>query len=102
MFDAIRTKRFLAALIVSLLLFAGYSVFSERGLLELNRLYRHRNALKADVKELERENTRLVREVGLLRNDPVTIENLARTRLDMVRPGEVVYIFPDAAESATP
>ena len=44
--------------------------------------------------KLEKVNTDLAEEISLFRDDPATIEALARTELGMVREGETVYILP--------
>ena len=56
-----------------------------------------REDLKARINDLEEKNSRLAEEVGLLSNDQTTIESLARIELGLVKPGETVYILPDAA-----
>jgi len=56
-----------------------------------------RDDLRAKVLALEESNVKLTRQVSLLRDDPVTIENLARTELGLVRDGETVYILPERA-----
>ncbi len=59
----------------------------------LGKMVHHRNELRQSVQKLEQDNNRLAMEIGRLRDDPGTLEALARTKLGMVRPGEVVYIF---------
>jgi cell division protein FtsB len=50
--------------------------------------------LEAQIGELERERTRLERQIEEIR-DPASIERLARC-LGMVRPGEIAFVNPDA------
>lgn len=55
-------------------------------------------AMKNTLGELERqkeletiENLRLQREKTLLESDPEYIENIARDKLDLMKPGETIY-----------
>jgi cell division protein FtsB len=41
------------------------------------------------------ENARLREMIGRLRDDPGTIEAIARRELGLVRPGEVLFILKD-------
>lgn len=59
-------------------------------------------ALRTELAELEDQNERrsrevrdLAREVEALRNEPETIERIARDELGMVRADEIVFQFPD-------
>jgi cell division protein FtsB len=63
-------------------------------------LLRQKAALKKDQlalqKELEEEEARtieLMRKIDAARNDPATVERLARERFGLARPGEVVFKF---------
>ena len=46
--------------------------------------------MRGEVESLRNSNESLRREVGRLRSDPHAIESAARTRLNMVRPNEIV------------
>ena len=55
-------------------------------------------AMKTSLEELNRqkeaetiENLRLQREKNLLENNPEYIENIARDKLDLMKPGETIY-----------
>jgi cell division protein FtsB len=83
----------LAVLAISLAAYGGQS---------LTRVW----ALKKEVEILEREvgalraNTaRLTAEVDRLRTDPEYIEQIAREKLGLVKPGERVYKLPPASGS---
>ena len=59
-------------------------------------------ALRRELGEVEHENDRMRREVDdlgrdvdALRSDPEAIERIARDELGMVRPGELVFQFPE-------
>ena len=80
---------------ITLSLFLSYSAVGERGFVRLHQLMRQRDNLKVSVQTLEEQNASLAGEIGLLSDDPATIESLARIGLGLVRPGEVVYILPE-------
>jgi len=52
----------------------------------------------ADAQE---EVERLLARVDSLENDPATIERIAREKWGMIRPGEKLYRFEDAAGDTT-
>lgn len=91
------TRRVLTFLAIAALVFTAYSVVSERGFYRLGKMMQRRNDLSTTVDSLQKKNAELAGEIERLRSDPVTLEDLARTELGMVRPGEVVYIFPEKA-----
>jgi len=83
----------LAGLAISLAAYGGQS---------LTRVW----ALKKEVEILEREvgalrsdTARLTAEVDRLRTDPEYIEQIAREKLGLVKPGERVYKLPPASGS---
>jgi cell division protein FtsB len=83
----------MAVLAVSLAVYGGQS---------LTRVW----ALKKDVETLEREvgvlranAARLTVEVDRLRTDPEYVEQIAREKLGLVKPGERVYKLPPASGS---
>jgi len=83
----------MAVLAVSLAVYGGQS---------LTRVW----ALKKEVETLEREvgalradAARLTAEVDRLRTDPEYIEQIAREKLGLVKPGERVYKLPPASGS---
>jgi cell division protein FtsB len=88
-------KKLLVVLAVTVGLFLVYSAAGERGFIRLNKMVNQRDQLRARVHALEQTNRELADEVGRLRDDPATIEYLARTELGMVREGETVYILSD-------
>ena len=57
-----------------------------------------RNDLRSMVRALEESNVELAEQVSRLRDDPATIEDLARTELGMVRDGETVFILSPRPE----
>lgn len=70
-------------------------IFSNEGMPRLE-------AVESELSTVERENQELLREidvlrarVGKLRDDPATVEQLARDELGLIRHTEVVFQFPE-------
>ena len=53
-------------------------------------------AIERSLGRLKDDNTRLRKEVELLRTDPDTIEGIARRELGLMKPGEKLFIIRDA------
>jgi len=71
------------------------SLFGERGLVEMMRKRDEGKALAAQVTKLKEQNERLLEEIQKLQDDPATIEDLAKRDLDMIKPGEKLFIIRD-------
>ena len=85
-------------LLVAIVAVAGSAAVGSDGVTHLLLLRRERQDLgEAAVRRLQ-ENAALRAEISKLRSDPKYLEALARTRLGLVRPDEMVYRFldPDA------
>ena len=50
--------------------------------------------LNVEIRELSDENRRLLEAITALRHDPHAVERIAREDLDLVAPGEILYLFP--------
>lgn len=91
-------------LAVALLAVAGAlltsAAWSERGLSRVWQLQRELEETKDRNFRLVQQISALRREIELARTDDATLEHLARRYLGMVRPGEVLYRVPKAAEAA--
>ena len=88
-----RLTRFLLVLTAAVLL--ANAIAGERGLLQTTRVRREYQQLRESVAELRRENRQLAIQADRLRHDPSAIEELARRELDLIRPGEQLFIFTD-------
>ena len=88
-------KKFLLILAATVGLFMVYSAIGERGFIRLNKMVNQRDELRVRVQSLKESNQEMAEQVRRLRDDPDTIEHLARTELGMVREGETVYILSD-------
>ena len=78
---------------VVVLAILAFTVFGERGLLNLVRYKQQSRELAEQAERLKLENQRLKAEVERLKNDLSYIERLAREELDLVKPGEIVIQF---------
>jgi cell division protein FtsB len=78
-----------------LLLMMALTVWGDRGLLEMWRMQRELERVVREMEIIEQKNATLAREVQRLRSDLGYIEKIAREELGLVRPGEIVFEFPD-------
>jgi len=93
-----RAKRYLL-LTASALALAGllvHEIAGENGYLVRRERRRQIQALEEEIEKLQQDNLRLTDRIQALRNDPQAIEELARERLRMARPGEFVVTLPPA------
>lgn len=72
----------------------GYAVFGNRGVLRILQAERQQEELESELISLQQEQQRLRDEIERLRNDKEYWEQLARTKLGMVRDGELIYHLP--------
>jgi cell division protein FtsB len=68
------------------------AVAGERGLLDMLRARDQQKELTASIAALKAENGLLRRQVLHLKEDPDTIEAIARRELGLMRPGEVLFV----------
>ncbi len=73
------------------------SILGEMGLVKYYRMKGRQQYLMEEITRLKQDNVRLMREVRLLRSEPAYIERMARDKLGLSRPGEIVYYYGDAA-----
>jgi cell division protein FtsB len=74
------------------------SLIGSSGLIEALRARRQYAALAADLDQKRRENADLRDEIRRLREDPATIESIARQELGLMRQGEVLVVVHDDKE----
>ena len=87
-----------AAVILSLLVLG---IAGENGYFERRAQRREIQALSAEIETVRKENQQLNQTIRDLRSDPQAIEELARERLRLARPGEVIITLPQSQPSAT-
>ena len=71
------------------------AVLGDKGVFALMRVRDDRQALEADLAARRLENQRLLDQTRRFREDPATIEELARRDLGMIKPGEKLFIIRD-------
>ncbi|MFO7813221.1 MAG: septum formation initiator family protein [Pelovirga sp.] len=81
-------------LLVLILLMAAYAVFGNRGVLRIVQAQRQQQELQQRLDEMQTRQQELRQEIERLNNDRDYWEQLARTRLGMVREGELIYFVP--------
>lgn len=72
----------------------------DHGLPKLFAINRELNTLEAKNRALETDITETKNKIYSLSSDDLTLERRAREELGLVKPGEVVYIFPDKSSQA--
>ena len=70
-------------------------LFGERGLTDTIRARRAYLAASRDLDRLKRDNAALREQARRLRDDPATIESVARGELGLLRPGEILVTVKD-------
>jgi cell division protein FtsB len=90
-------KRLVAlGLIAGCCLFLWSLVVGEMGFVKYYRMRAQERDLRAEIGRLKQDNLRLLQEVRSLKHDPAVIERIARDKIGLARPGEVVYYYGDA------
>jgi cell division protein FtsB len=91
---ALFVERILPVMVLALALIgAPLMIFSPEGLPRLRGLERELVSVDAENRELEREIEELRAHVANLRDDPASVERIAREDLGLVRQSEVVFQF---------
>lgn len=76
-------------------------VVGDMGLVKYFTMRHAYHRLRLEIQQLSEDNKKIEEEIHALRSDPVKIEKLARKRLGLVRPGEVVYQFEPSSEDVS-
>jgi cell division protein FtsB len=72
------------------------ALVGDKGLMETIRARRQFADLAASLTALRQQNAQLRDEIRRLREDPGTIESIAREELGLIRPGELLFVVKDA------
>lgn len=72
------------------------ALVGDKGLLETIRARRQYAVVSSALEARRQENIRLREEVRRLKEDPASVEAIAREELGLIRPGEVLFIVHDA------
>jgi cell division protein FtsB len=78
-----------------ILLLVVVTIIGERGAIHLWRLRGEKNRIDEQNYRLQKENEVLRQRILRIRHDNRYLEKLAREELNMARPGEVIYRFPN-------
>lgn len=81
-------------LIIGLLL---HVVFGANGMVVYREKRDELKTLRSEVDRIQKENEEYSQRIKALKSDPSAIEKEAREQLHYTRPGEMIYIFPEAA-----
>lgn len=79
---------------LALLALLVHDVFGDHGFLAMRRTHKEVEQLRQEIQQLNQENARLAEELKALKNDPATIERLAREEMGLARPGELIFKLP--------
>ncbi|MGH9254752.1 MAG: FtsB family cell division protein [Vicinamibacterales bacterium] len=77
------------------------ALVGDKGLLAMMQARQRYRSLEQSLADSRAENARLREEARRLREDPATIEEIARRELGLIRPGEKLFIIRDV-ESPDP
>lgn len=90
----------LVGLFLILSILTGTMFFSEKGLPLYFEMREARQNVKNQIRQLEGLNNTVQADILRIQKDSFRLEELARNRLGMVRPGEKVYQFVEPAPSS--
>ncbi len=68
-------------------------IFGEMGWVKTYRMESHYDALVSEIAALKKDNERLAGEVYTLKTSPDHLETVARDKLGLARPGEIIYFY---------
>ncbi len=71
------------------------ALVGDKGLLETIRARRQFAGVEAALAATRQENARLREQVRRLKEDPASVEAIAREELGLIRPGEMLFIVHD-------
>jgi cell division protein FtsB len=71
------------------------ALVGDKGLLETMRARRQFDSVAAALAATRQENARLREQIRRLKEDPASVEAIAREELGLIRPGEMLFIVHD-------
>jgi cell division protein FtsB len=83
-------------LLIAIASMFAFAVFGSRGVLRILQAEEQKHHLEQQLADLQRQQDGLRKEIERLRTDKNYWEHLARTKLGMVREGELIYHIPDS------
>jgi cell division protein FtsB len=91
------------ALILITVVLVADALIGDKGLLEHRRQAKRRDQIEQELTRRQRENQELrVRARRLREEHPAAIEDLARRKLGMVKPGELLFVVRDVDAAPAP
>ena len=95
-------RKLTLALSIGLNLIFLYSlIWGNQGIADYRRLKNECRLLQEQIDALDKANVALEKEIALLETDRKYQEKIIRTRLNFVKPNEILYVFsPSASEPA--
>ncbi len=73
----------------------AWLAFGERGVIHLYKMEGQRQQYSERIKQLEKKNYELLREIESLRTDEAYIESVARRELNLLKEDEVQFRIPE-------
>ena len=93
---ALWARRLLIAGIVLISCLTLWRFFvGEMGVVKYYRMSAHARDLRDEIEHMKKDNARLSKEVAALKHDAAYLERMARDKIGLARPGEVVYYYGD-------
>lgn len=91
-------RRRLASALLAMLAVALFAhvLFGNNGWLSYRQKRAEYQKLQIELQHMNAENQQLDAEIRALKSDPKAIEKEAREQLRYARPGEVIYLLPEA------
>lgn len=77
-------------------------ILGEMGLVKYYRMKAQYQSLHNEIAKLKQDNAKLAKEVHSLKTDPACIERIARDKLGLARPGEIVYYYDQSGSKSGP
>ncbi len=90
-----KARNAVLALILVCVALLVHEVFGEHGLLALREQRKEAVSLQQQIQQLQQENQKLEQQNKALKSDPRAIEKLARERMRLAHPGELIYTLPE-------
>lgn len=87
-----RNARYFFALAFCLLVLQD--VFGAHGLMAMHRSKVQMRDVQAQIERLDKENQELQQRIKRLKTDPSAVEQIARDRMGLARPGEFIFQMP--------
>ena len=84
---------FFTVILLSFFYLLASVIFGDMGLLKYRELYKTKNRLEAQVKEIDRENVQLRSQMRSMREDPYYKEKHAREDYGLAKPGEYIFEY---------